>query len=111
MKTPPRRWLVPGFLLLVATCAAALSFFVKLASEVAEGETHGVFAASGLGLLANALLKSLFNRPRPDLIPHGLYVADTSFVIGLVTMSTQGSSQAPRGLGQHRHLMRRNTWH
>lgn len=34
------------------------------------------------GLLLSMLLKMLFNRPRPDIVPHGSYVFTTSFPSG-----------------------------
>ena len=36
----------------------------------------------GGGLLLSVLLKSEFQRPRPDLVPHGAYVSTTSFPSG-----------------------------
>jgi len=38
-----------------------------------------VFAATGGGVLLSALLKTAFDRPRPDLVPHGLVLQTTSF--------------------------------
>ncbi|MCX6048857.1 MAG: phosphatase PAP2 family protein [Chloroflexi bacterium] len=41
-----------------------------------------VAVAIGGGMLINVLLKHEFNRPRPDLVPHGVYVYDSSFPSG-----------------------------
>jgi undecaprenyl-diphosphatase len=39
------------------------------------------------GWLVSALLKDLFQRPRPDLVPHAVYVSNTSFPSGHSMMS------------------------
>ena len=39
-------------------------------------------AATGLGMLLSPLFKSLFERPRPDLVPHGTLVSSASFPSG-----------------------------
>lgn len=39
------------------------------------------------GLLASLLLKDLFNRPRPDIVPRGSYVSTSSFPSGHSMMS------------------------
>lgn len=41
-----------------------------------------ILAAVGGGLLLSTLLKDVYNRPRPDLVPHGAYVFTTSFPSG-----------------------------
>lgn len=41
----------------------------------------------GGGIAASSLLKLLFNRPRPNLVPHGSYVYTTSFPSGHSMMS------------------------
>ncbi len=41
-----------------------------------------VLVAIGGGMLLNTLLKLEFNRTRPDLVPHGVYVYDSSFPSG-----------------------------
>lgn len=44
--------------------------------------------ASGLsGMLLSWLLKGLFDRPRPDLVPHGAYVLSPSFPSGHAMLS------------------------
>lgn len=39
-------------------------------------------ASVSSGILLSALLKHIFNRPRPDLVPYTIYVATTSFPSG-----------------------------
>jgi len=46
-----------------------------------------VIAAIGGGLLLSLLMKSGFDRPRPDLVPHGTYIYTSSFPSGHSTMS------------------------
>lgn len=46
-----------------------------------------VMAAVGGGLLLSAALKHGFERPRPDLVPHGSYVYTSSFPSGHSTMA------------------------
>jgi undecaprenyl-diphosphatase len=41
-----------------------------------------LLAAVGSGILASTLLKAAFERPRPDLVPHGSYVSTASFPSG-----------------------------
>jgi len=41
----------------------------------------------GTGILASTLLKNFFDRPRPDLVPHGSYVYTSSFPSGHSMMS------------------------
>jgi undecaprenyl-diphosphatase len=52
--------------------------------------------AVGGGLLLSLALKSVFDRPRPDLVPHGSYVSTTSFpsghsMVSAVTYLTLGA--------------------
>jgi undecaprenyl-diphosphatase len=46
-----------------------------------------VLAATGGGALASTLLKALFARPRPDIVPHEIYVASASFPSGHAMVS------------------------
>ena len=46
-----------------------------------------VCVAIGTGILLSSLLKYGFDRPRPDLVPHGSYVYTTSFPSGHSMMS------------------------
>ncbi|MBU8540063.1 phosphatase PAP2 family protein [Roseomonas tokyonensis] len=41
-----------------------------------------LLAAVGSGILVSVVLKAAFERPRPDLVPHGSYVATASFPSG-----------------------------
>jgi undecaprenyl-diphosphatase len=56
-----------------------------------DGKSHAalflVVAVVG-GLIASSLLKRSFERPRPDLVPHGSYVYTSSFPSGHSTMAT-----------------------
>ncbi len=47
-----------------------------------------VLAAVLGGLLVSSVLKRSFERPRPDLVPHGSYVYTSSFPSGHSTMAT-----------------------
>ena len=46
-----------------------------------------LFASVASGLVVSSILKSLFQRPRPDLVPFGSYVTTTSFPSGHSMMS------------------------
>jgi undecaprenyl-diphosphatase len=55
-----------------------------------EGKRHAalfVTLAVGSGWLLSSLFKLAFDRPRPDLVPHGVYVYSTSFPSGHAMMS------------------------
>lgn len=50
-----------------------------------DGKRHMAFFVYGSvagGALVDGILKSLFQRARPDLVPHGAYVSTTSFPSG-----------------------------
>ncbi len=50
-----------------------------------DGKRHMallVYLSVGSGTLVSAILKSLFQRPRPELVPHLAYVSNTSFPSG-----------------------------
>jgi undecaprenyl-diphosphatase len=55
-----------------------------------DGKTHMAFfvcvSVTG-GLTASSLLKEVFQRPRPDLVPYAVYVSGTSFPSGHTMMS------------------------
>ena len=54
------------------------------------GKTHmAVFVCVSVtgGLTASSLLKEVFQRPRPDLVPYAIYVSGTSFPSGHSMMS------------------------
>jgi undecaprenyl-diphosphatase len=55
-----------------------------------EGKRHAaimVIASVATGLVLSSLLKWGFDRPRPDLVPHGSIVATSSFPSGHSTMA------------------------
>lgn len=55
-----------------------------------DGKSHMAFFAAGSvlgGTIASALLKDLFQRPRPEIVPHVAYAANTSFPSGHSMMS------------------------
>src|SRR5579871_803473 len=55
-----------------------------------DGKRHMalfVLASVGSGLVVSVLLKQLFQRPRPDLVPYATYVSSTSFPSGHSMMS------------------------
>ena len=41
-----------------------------------------IWLSVGSGMLLSTILKALFNRPRPDLVPHAVYVSSSSFPSG-----------------------------
>jgi undecaprenyl-diphosphatase len=65
------------------TCGAA--GFLLLDRK--KGAAVLVLVAVGGGLLLSSVLKRGFERPRPDLVPHGSYVYTSSFPSGHSTMA------------------------
>jgi undecaprenyl-diphosphatase len=53
-----------------------------LALRRMRGAAWLLLLATGSGMLASFALKDLFDRPRPDLVPHGMHVASASFPSG-----------------------------
>jgi undecaprenyl-diphosphatase len=73
-----------GFGILLLATLSATGFLLL------EGKWHAavflVFAVAG-GILISTLLKMGFDRPRPDLVPHGSIVSTASFPSGHSTLS------------------------
>ncbi|PWS37071.1 hypothetical protein DFH01_09345 [Falsiroseomonas bella] len=53
-----------------------------LALRRMRGAAWLLLLATGSGMLASFVLKDLFDRPRPDLVPHGAHVVSASFPSG-----------------------------
>ena len=53
----------------------------------ARGDALFVLVATVGGMLVSTLLKNSFDRPRPDLVPHGAYVYTASFPSGHAMLS------------------------
>ena len=73
-----------GVSLLGLVTAIAVGFLVL------DGKSHMAYFAAGSvvgGMLASALLKDIFQRPRPAIVPHIAYAANTSFPSGHSMMS------------------------
>jgi undecaprenyl-diphosphatase len=73
-----------GVSLLGLVTAIALGFLVL------DGKVHmAVFAAGSVvgGMVVSALLKDVFQRPRPEIVPHVAYAANSSFPSGHSMMS------------------------
>jgi undecaprenyl-diphosphatase len=57
---------------------------------VLDGKAHMagfVLGSVVTGLIAGSVLKAIFDRPRPDLVPHAVYTVSTSFPSGHSMMS------------------------
>jgi undecaprenyl-diphosphatase len=55
-----------------------------------DGKSHMsafVLGSVVTGMIASTALKGIFNRPRPDLVPHAVYTVSTSFPSGHSMMS------------------------
>ncbi len=58
---------------------------------ILDGKSHmAYFAAASVtgGMLLSALLKDVFNRPRPEIVPHLVYASSSSFPSGHSMMSS-----------------------
>ena len=67
----------------LVTVVAVLAFLM-------HGRRHRAFVLAGTVMLAELssdIAKTFYNRPRPDLVPHGSYVYSASFPSGHSTMS------------------------
>jgi len=86
--------------------ALAVSLYFAL-----DGKKHMalfVCASVGSGLLMSTLLKNVFDRPRPDIVPHEVYAASYSFpsghsMLSAVTYLTLGAILAR---SQERNLLK-----
>jgi undecaprenyl-diphosphatase len=67
-----------------ATTLALLTFLTAVFLLLDGKRRMALFVCASVlgGLLLSTLLKKEFNRPRPDLVPHGSYVSTTSFPSG-----------------------------
>jgi undecaprenyl-diphosphatase len=71
-----------GVLTLITLAVAGYLVLIR------KGRTaFGMLVAVGGGMLLSSLLKYGFERPRPDLVPHGTYVYTSSFPSGHSMMS------------------------
>jgi undecaprenyl-diphosphatase len=65
--------------------------FAAVVFLILDGKSHmAYFAAASVigGTLLSELLKDLFNRPRPELVPHLVYASNSSFPSGHSMMSS-----------------------
>jgi undecaprenyl-diphosphatase len=74
-----------GAISVLALLTLSVSGFLVLAGK--RRTALLVLVAVGGGLLLSFALKQGFQRPRPDLVPHGSYVYTTSFPSGHSTMA------------------------
>lgn len=68
-----------SFTILILVSGAVVGFFLM---QRRKAMAFFLTAAVSGGFLLNTLLKNLFDRPRPELVPHGTYVMTTSFPSG-----------------------------
>jgi len=68
--------------------ALAIAAIVYLVLIQKRGTALMALVAVGGGILVSLVLKDLFDRPRPDLVPHGSYVYTKSFPSGHSMLST-----------------------
>lgn len=73
-----------GFTVLTGLTVAALGLMLLYGRPRLALLTLAAIAG---GMQASALLKSLFGRPRPDLVPHGVLVTSASFPSGHAMMA------------------------
>jgi undecaprenyl-diphosphatase len=74
-----------GGIVVLTLLTALVVFFLAL-----DGKKHmAVFLAASVvsGLIASTILKEIFHRPRPDIVPHGVTVVTASFPSGHSMMS------------------------
>jgi undecaprenyl-diphosphatase len=66
------------------TVLGMLTIGVCMFLALSGQKNMAIFVAASCvsGLLLSTLLKHIFNRPRPDLVPYAVYVATTSFPSG-----------------------------
>jgi undecaprenyl-diphosphatase len=67
-----------------------LATVITVGFLVLDGKSHmGFFAAGSVvgGMVLSTLLKDLFQRPRPEIVPHVVYASSTSFPSGHSMMS------------------------
>lgn len=75
---------IGGVAVLVLVSLSVIGFLLMLSQR---RSALLVFCAVGGGLIVSTVLKHLFDRPRPDLVPHGSYVMTSSFPSGHATLS------------------------
>lgn len=74
-----------GSVFTIVFLTAAVAAYLMLSGKRRVGGF--VIAAVGGGELVSTALKLVYNRPRPDLVPHGMEVFTASFPSGHATMS------------------------
>jgi undecaprenyl-diphosphatase len=72
------------------TTVLALVTVITVGFLALDGKSHMAYFAAGSvagGMVAAALLKEIFQRPRPEIVPHIAYAANSSFPSGHSMMS------------------------